>query len=92
MLHEMTADLVKKTNGYEVENLNVHGMPQNRARARSIAEQQWMTCVEMLTDKAARAGGWVQQAGRWKSPSMPGQYTRKQMARRGAVARLRYEQ
>ena len=34
----------------------------------------------------------MQQAGRWKSPSMPGQYARKQMARRGAVARLRYEQ
>ena len=33
----------------------------------------------------------MQQAGRWKSPSMPGQYARKQMARRGAVARLRYE-
>lgn len=32
----------------------------------------------------------MQQAGRWKSPSMPGQYARKQMARRGAVARLRY--
>ena len=32
------------------------------------------------------------QAGRWKSPSMPGQYARKQIARRGAVARLRYEQ
>ena len=34
----------------------------------------------------------MQQAGRWKSPSMPGQYARKQIARRGAVARLRYEQ
>ena len=33
----------------------------------------------------------MQQAGRWKSPSMPGQYARKQMARRGAVARLRYK-
>ena len=34
----------------------------------------------------------MQQAGRWKSPSMPGQYARKQMAKRGAVARLRYAQ
>ena len=33
----------------------------------------------------------MQQAGRWKSPSMPGQYARKQIARRGAVARLRYK-
>ena len=33
----------------------------------------------------------MQQAGRWKSPSMPGQYARKQMAQRGAVARLRYK-
>jgi integrase len=33
----------------------------------------------------------MQQAGRWKSPAMPGQYARKQIARRGAVARLRYK-
>ena len=33
----------------------------------------------------------MQQAGRWKSPSMPGQYARKQVAGRGAVARLRYK-
>ena len=30
----------------------------------------------------------MQQAGRWKSPSMPGQYARKQMARRGGPAPL----
>ena len=30
----------------------------------------------------------MQQAGRWKSPSMPGQYARKQMARRGGPAVL----
>ena len=32
----------------------------------------------------------MQQAGRWKSPDMPGRYARGQLAARGAVARLRY--
>ena len=32
----------------------------------------------------------MQQAGRWQSPSMPGRYARGPLARRGAVARLRY--
>ena len=59
-LHEMTADLVKhKTNCYYVENLNVQNMMGNHHLARSIAEQQWGTFVDMLTYKAASAGGWV---------------------------------
>ena len=33
----------------------------------------------------------MQIAGRWQSPSMPGRYARKQLATRGAVARLRYK-
>ena len=32
----------------------------------------------------------MQQAGRWESPLMPGHYARAELARRGAVARLRY--
>ena len=32
----------------------------------------------------------MQNAGRWQSPSRPGQYARGQLASRGAVARLRY--
>ena len=32
----------------------------------------------------------MQNAGRWKSPDMPGRYAREQLAARGAVARLRY--
>ncbi|MCY4224295.1 MAG: tyrosine-type recombinase/integrase [Bacteroidetes bacterium] len=32
----------------------------------------------------------MQEAGRWKSPSMPASYSRGQRAARGAVARLRY--
>ena len=33
----------------------------------------------------------MQRDGRWKSPEMPGLYTRNQAARRGATARLRYK-
>ena len=32
----------------------------------------------------------MQQAGRWRSPALPGLYVRGQLAARGAVARLRY--
>ena len=32
----------------------------------------------------------MQLAGRWRSPAMPGRYARGQLAKRGAVARLRY--
>ena len=32
----------------------------------------------------------MQLAGRWRSPVMPGRYARGQLAKRGAVARLRY--
>lgn len=32
----------------------------------------------------------MQLAGRWQSPSMPGHYAQGQLARRGAVAKLRY--
>ena len=34
----------------------------------------------------------MQREGRWKSPEMPGLYTRHQVARRGATARLRYKE
>jgi len=32
----------------------------------------------------------MQQAGRWRSPDQPGQYSRRQLAGQGAVARFRY--
>ncbi len=59
ILHEMTADLVKKTNCYYVEDLPIQNMLGHRHLARSIAEQPWSTFVQMLTYKAERAGGWV---------------------------------
>ena len=32
----------------------------------------------------------MQLAGRWRSPAMPGRYAQRQLAKQGAVARLRY--
>ena len=32
----------------------------------------------------------MQVAGRWQSPNMPGYYAQGQLARQGAVAKLRY--
>lgn len=61
ILHKMTIDLVKKTNCYYMENLNVRGMLGNHHLARSITEQQWATFMHMLTYKAASAGGWVRK-------------------------------
>ena len=59
ILHEMTTDLVKKTNCYYVEDLCVQNMMGNHHLARAIAEQRWSTFVHMLTYKAESAGGWV---------------------------------
>ena len=60
-LHAMTADLVKKTHCYDVENLNVQGMLGTHYLARATAEQQWGTFVNLFTYKAASAGGWVRK-------------------------------
>ena len=59
ILHEMPADLIKKTKCYYGEDLPGQNMLGNRHLARSIAEQQWSTFIQMLTDQAERAGGWV---------------------------------
>jgi len=39
-----------------VENLNINGMLQNQSLAKSIADASWGTFIEILADKAARAG------------------------------------
>jgi putative transposase len=44
-----------------VEQLNINGMLQNHALAKSIADASWGTFIEILEDKAARAGHQVIQ-------------------------------
>lgn len=44
-----------------VENLNINGMLQNHHLAKSIADASWGTFIDILTDKAARAGHQVIQ-------------------------------
>ena len=51
--------------------------PPNLApHADTVQATAWASVVEM------------QQARRWQSPTMPGQYARKQIARRGGPAAL----
>ena len=58
LLHEMTAGLVKKTNCYYVETVDVPGMMCPPTLARSSAEQPGAPCVERFPAKAASAWGW----------------------------------
>ncbi len=58
-LHELTAELVKQSNTFCVENLNVLNMVKNHRLARSILEANWGTFLELLTYKAESAGGRV---------------------------------
>lgn len=68
---------------------------QARARAAGIAGRVsgHSLRVGSAQSLAARGASLVemQRDGRWKSPEMPGLYTRNQAARRGATARLRYK-
>lgn len=58
---EMTAALVKQTNGYDVEDVRGQKMRGNQPLARASAEQQGATFVHRLPYKAARVGGWVKK-------------------------------
>lgn len=58
-LHELTADLVKQSNTFYVENLTVLNMVKNHRLARSILDANWGTFVELVTYKAESAGGKV---------------------------------
>ena len=58
-LQELTAELVKQSNTFYVENLNVLNMVKNHSLARSILEANWGTFMELLTYKAESAGGRV---------------------------------
>ena len=58
-LHEVTAELVKQSNTFYVENLNVLNMVKNHKLARSILEANWGAFMELLTYKAESAGGKV---------------------------------
>ena len=58
-LHEVTAELVKQSNTFYVENLKVLNMVKNHKLARSILEANWGAFMELLTYKAESAGGRV---------------------------------
>ena len=75
---------------------SVRQIVTDRAKAAGIAGRVSGHSLRVGSAQSlASAGASVvemQQAGRWHSPTMPGLYARKQIARRGAVARLRYRQ
>ena len=58
-LHELTAKLVKQSNMFFIEDLQVLNMVKNHNLARSILEANWGTFAQMLTYKAEKAGGKV---------------------------------
>ena len=58
-LHELTAELVKQSSTFYVENLNVMNLVKNHRLARSILEANWGAFLELLTYKAESAGGRV---------------------------------
>ena len=60
-LHELTADLVKQSNTFYVEDLQVLNMVKNHKLTRSILEANWGNFVNMLTYKAESAGGKVEK-------------------------------
>ena len=60
-LHELTAELVKQSNTFYVENLQVLNMVKHHKLARSILEANWGNFTNMLTYKAESAGGKVEK-------------------------------
>ena len=60
-LHELTAELVKQSNTFYVEDLKVLNMVKNHSLARSILESNWGNFVNMLAYKAESAGGKVEK-------------------------------
>jgi putative transposase len=59
--HKISNDLVSRYGKIAVESLNVQGMIKNRRLARAISDVGWSGFVDVLTHKAARAGGEVKQ-------------------------------
>ena len=87
----------------EVRGGRVHGEGlTTRTVARLVKKRSQDAGFSGATGHSLRVGGaqslasagasvvQMQIAGRWSSPSMPGQYARKELAARGAVAKLRY--
>ena len=74
----------------------VQGIVKARAQAAGIVGNVSGHSLRVgAAQSLAQAGAGVvemQTAGRWASPDMPGRYARREMAARGAVARLRYGQ
>ena len=69
---------------------------QSRARVAGIEGRVSGHSLRVGSAQSVAAAGAslveMQREGRWRSPEMPGLYTRNQAARRGATARLRYKE
>ncbi len=56
-LHELTAALARQSTAYDIDNLNILHLVENRKLSRSILESKRGTILDMVTSKAEGAGG-----------------------------------
>ena len=80
--------------GERLTSRSVRAIIRARATAAGVAGRVSGHSLRVGAAQSLAAAGAtlveMQQAGRWRSPAMPGLYVRGQLAARGAVARLRY--
>jgi putative transposase len=66
--HKVARSLVDRFDGFAVERLNIKGMVQNKHLAKSISDAGWGNFLNILNDKAEKAGRWYQEVDpKWTS-------------------------